>query len=383
MRQRVIILGSTGSIGQSTVDVIEALSGSFEVVGLAAGSRCDELAGQANRLRPPAVAIANGENADRLADSLAYDPKVFRGPHALEELVDAVECDCVVSGVVGSDGLAATLRAAELGRRIALANKEALVLAGSILMPLARRNGAEIIPVDSEHSALFQAMQAGRADEVERIYLTASGGPFRTWTAEQMDAVTLEDALQHPTWEMGPKITIDSATMMNKALEIIEARWLFDLPPERIDVVIHPESIVHSMVEFRDGSFVAQLGAPDMRLPIQYALTYPHRMPGPARRLRLGDLRRLHFDPPDPQRFPALRLGYAAAERGGTCGAVLNAANESAVQLFRERRIAFREIAAAVEHAIQEHDYMATPALEQLLAADRWARTEVNRCLTC
>jgi 1-deoxy-D-xylulose-5-phosphate reductoisomerase len=264
-----------------------------------------------------------------------------------------------------------------------LANKESLVIAGSLIMPLARRTNATIIPVDSEHSAVFQALQAGKLNEVERILLTASGGPFRTLTAEEMESVTLDEALNHPTWDMGPKVTLDSATMMNKALEIIEARWLFGIAPDRIEVVVHPESIVHSMVEFRDGSIIAQLGTPDMRTPIQYALTFPDRKPCPARRLSLSDLRQLKFDSPDFARFPALRLGYYVAARGGTCGAVLNAANESAVELFRQGAIGFRDIARHAEKVLEEHDFKPAPSFEELLEADRWARNEVARCTAC
>jgi 1-deoxy-D-xylulose-5-phosphate reductoisomerase len=237
--------------------------------------------------------------------------------------------------------------------------------------------------VDSEHSAIFQAMHAGRAGEVRKVYLTASGGPFWTWSEEAMDAITVEDALRHPTWNMGPKITIDSATMMNKALEIVEARWLFDLKPEQIDVVVHPESIIHSLVEFCDGSLVAQLGTPDMRTPIQYALTYPKRRPCPSTRLDLTEIRRLNLHPPDLKRFPALRLGHEVAARGGTAGAVLNAANEVAVQLFRDGLIHFRDIARYTEQALTQHEFRASPGFEELLAADRWARGEVARCMAC
>ncbi|MHC4695852.1 MAG: 1-deoxy-D-xylulose-5-phosphate reductoisomerase, partial [Planctomycetota bacterium] len=279
--------------------------------------------------------------------------------------------------------LPATLRAAELGRRIALANKEALVIAGTLLMQLAQRNNATIIPVDSEHSAIFQAMQAGRAGEVRRIYLTASGGPFRTWSKQAMADITVEDAMRHPTWDMGPKITIDSATMMNKALEIVEAKWLFELAPDQIEVVIHPESIIHSLVEFCDGSLIAQLGTPDMRTPIQYALTYPDRCPCPSEPLQLSQLRKLTLDAPDPERFPALRLGYTVAKWGGTSGAVLNAANEAAVRLFRDGVIQYRDIARYSEQALTQHEFSASPTLDDLLTADRWARREVTKCTAC
>jgi 1-deoxy-D-xylulose-5-phosphate reductoisomerase len=277
----------------------------------------------------------------------------------------------------------ATIRAAELGRRLALANKEVLVIAGSLLVPLAAKCGAEIIPVDSEHSAIFQAMHAGRTCDVERIYLTASGGPFRTWSDQEIDEATLEDALKHPIWDMGPKITIDSASMMNKALEIVEARWLFNLTHDRIGVVIHPESIIHSLVEFCDGSMIAQLGTPDMRTPIQYALTYPHRRPCRSKRLDLAAVQQLNFSYPDMERFPALRIGHEVAHRGGTAGAVMNAANEAAVNLFRQGHLRYRDIAEQTAHALEQHDFMESPTLDDLLVADRWAREEVARCTAC
>jgi len=382
MKQRVIVLGSTGSIGRSALDVLSHLRDDWTVVGLAAGSRAPHLAEQAARFRPEAMALADGAAGHSLPKEMDFSPRLFSGPDSHVELVEAIPCDCVICGVVGTGGLAALIRAVELGRRVALANKEALVIAGSLVVPLAKRTGATLIPVDSEHSAIFQAMHAGRPQEVKRVYLTASGGPFRTWSAEQMDEIQVEDALRHPTWEMGPKITIDSATMMNKALEIVEARWLFDLRPEQIGVVIHPESIIHSLVEFCDGSIMAQMSTPDMRTPIQYALTYPQRRPCPSPPLDFGAIRQLSFHPPDVQRFPALRLGYDVARRGGTCGAVLNGANEAAVELFRTGAIGFRDIARLTERALAEHDFNPTPTLKELLAADRGARLEVNKCLT-
>lgn len=383
MKQRIIILGSTGSIGQNTLDVIAALEDECAVVGLAAGSRSPQLAEQANRFRPEAIALADSSSATDLEAALDYSPNILCNDDALERLVDTVSCDCVVAAVVGMAGVAATLRAARLGRRIALANKEALVMAGALLVPLAKRHGATIIPVDSEHSAIFQAMQAGDPTEVRKVYLTASGGPFRTWSEEAMEEVTVADALRHPTWTMGPKITIDCATMMNKAFEIIEAKWLFGLRDKQIEVLIHPESIVHSMVEFCDGSVMAQLGAPDMRTPIQYALTYPHRRPGPSTSLDVSVLRQLTFHAPDPARFPALDLGYEVARIDGTAGAVLNAANEVAVQLFRDGAIPYRDIARFVQRALAQHAFKSSPTWEDLLKADRWARQEVTRCTTC
>jgi 1-deoxy-D-xylulose-5-phosphate reductoisomerase len=383
MIQRALILGSTGSIGQSALSVIDSLRAEWRVAGLAAGSRGADLAGQANRFRPEAIAIADAERVGAVQAALDFSPTLFSGVNALAQLVEEVPADCVICAVVGASGLPATLRAVELGRRVALANKEALVVAGSLLMPLALESGATLIPVDSEHSAIFQALQAGRRQDVRTVYLTASGGPFRTWDAAKLEGVTLEQAMRHPTWNMGPKITVDSATMMNKALEIVEARWLFDLEPEQIKVVVHPESIVHSLVEFCDGSMVAQLGSPDMRTPIQYALTFPRRLECPSPPLDLLGTGTLTFEAPDPERFPALRLGYEVAERGGTCGAVLNAANEAAVELFRSGAIGYCDIARCAEQALHAHDFQPSPTLDDLMKADRWARQEVTRCMTC
>ena len=363
--------------------MLEGLDDRWDVVGLAAGSQASALCAQAHKFHPEGVALVDEGPSSRNSDWTDKSIRTFRGAHALVELVDHVPCDCVVSAVVGLGGLAATIRAVELGRRVALANKEAMVIAGALLIPLAAQTGAQLIPVDSEHSGVFQTLHAGQRADLRRVYLTASGGPFRTWSSERMAGATLEDALRHPTWNMGPKISIDSATMMNKALEIIEARWLFDLRPQQIGVIVHPESIVHSLVEFRDGSVVAQLGAPDMRTPIQYALTYPDRMACPSDRLDLTAMSRLTFESPDEERFLALGLGHEVAQRGGTCGAVLNAANEAAVALFRRGAIRFGDIVPLVKQTLSEHQCLATPTLDELLAADRWARQEVTRCTTC
>jgi 1-deoxy-D-xylulose-5-phosphate reductoisomerase len=381
MHQRVVILGSTGSIGCSALDVVAALEPAVRVVGLAAGRDWRKLAQQARRYRPAAVAIADECRADDLRAACPPETRIYAGADGLVELVRHADADFVLAAIVGAAGLPATLAAVERGLDVGLANKESLVVAGSILMPLAHERGVELIPVDSEHSAIFQAMHSGQPSEVRRILLTASGGPFRTWTAEQIRQATVDQALNHPTWSMGPKITIDSATMMNKALEIIEAHYLFDSPVEQIEVLVHPESIVHSMVEFCDGSIVAQLGTPDMKTPIQYAITYPRRVAGIAEPLDWTQVRRLHFDPPDLERFPALRLGMEAARQGGTAGAVLNAANEAAVELFRAGEIPFGKIAALAERALHEHRFIAAPTLEELLAADRRARQEVVECI--
>jgi 1-deoxy-D-xylulose-5-phosphate reductoisomerase len=378
MKRRVLILGSTGSIGTSALDVITVLSDEFEVVGLAANTSWEQVAAQARRFRPARVALADSSAAAQLKREVGGTIEVLDGDEALTELVEQTECDIVLAAVVGAAALPATLAAVRLGRTVGLANKEAMVVAGSLMMPLAQKTGAKVLPVDSEHSAIFQAMHAGRLEDVERVYLTASGGPFRTWSIDQIAAATLEDALNHPTWDMGPKITIDSATMMNKALEVIEAKWLFGLSPDSIEVIIHPESIIHSMVEFCDGSIVAQLGSPDMRTPIQYALTYPARRVGPSRRLEIRSLRRMHFEPPDLERFPALRLGYEVARAGGTSGAVFNAANEAAVEAFRCGRIRFMDIVGVTGRTLTNHRKVSDPTLSDLMAADVWARNQVR-----
>jgi 1-deoxy-D-xylulose-5-phosphate reductoisomerase len=297
-------------------------------------------------------------------------------------MVTDADIDVVVTAVVGAAGLHGTWAALEAGKSVAVANKETLVMAGPLVVDLAKRRNARLLPVDSEHSAIFQALQGGRRNEVERIVLTASGGPFRGRTAAELADVTAADALRHPTWRMGPKITVDSATLMNKALEIIEARWLFDLDPDRIEVIIHPESVVHSFVEFVDGSILAQLSPPDMRLPIQYALTFPERVAGPARRLRWDELEAWRFERPDRDTFPALELGYEVARRGGTCGAVLNAANEAAVSRFLAGQLAFLDIPRACRAVLDHHHYSPRPSLTELHALDRWARQEVTRWLT-
>jgi len=302
---------------------------------------------------------------------------VHTGPQGLVELATRPDVDVLLAAVVGAAGLPAVLAGVRAGKTLALANKEALVVAGSLVMAEARRHGVAVLPVDSEHSAIFQAMQCGSPKQVSRVILTASGGPFRCATKEQIETATLADALNHPTWRMGNKVTIDSATMFNKGLEIIEACWLFDLPPEKVEVVVHPESIVHSMVEFVDGSVLAQLSPPDMRTPIQYALTYPERANGLAKRLDLKQAFTFRFEPPDFERFPALKLAYDVAKRGGTSGAVLNAANEIAVEAFTSGKIAFGQIPRLVGSALELHfadGFVGEPSLDDLLSADRWAR---------
>ncbi len=381
-RRRVVVLGSTGSIGVNCLDVIEQLSDRLQAVGLSAHSSWPALLEQAKRHRPRWICITDPEVAHRVHPGELNGTRLLTGPDGIRTMVTDPEVDVVVCAIVGAAGLEGTWAALEAGKTVAVANKETLVLAGPLVMELAAQRKARILPVDSEHSALFQAMQGGRASEVARVVLTASGGPFRGCKADELAEVTPDEALRHPTWRMGPKITIDSATLMNKALEIIEARWLFDLRPEQIDVIIHPESIIHSFVEFVDGSVLAQLSPPDMRLPIQYALTYPERVHGPARRLSWRELTTFHFEQPDHETFPAVQLGYEVARRGGTCGAVLNAANEAAVQRFLAGELAFLDIARACRDVLAHHAYSARPTLAELAALDRWARQEVGRWIT-
>ena len=382
LRKNIAILGSTGSIGCNALEVIEHLGPPYRAVALSAHRKTEKLLEQVRRHRPAAVAITDDEVDRQVVEQIqSLGSEVYRGCEGMVRLARRDDVDIVLAAVVGAAGLPAVLAAVRAGKTLALANKESLVVAGSLLIPEARRRGVSILPVDSEHSAVFQAMQCGRIHEVKRVILTASGGPFRCATREQIEHATLADALNHPTWQMGNKITIDSATMFNKALEIIEACWLFDLPPAKVEVVIHPESIVHSMVEFVDGSVVAQLSPPDMRTPIQYALTYPRREAGLSRRLDLTQPLKLHFEPPDPQRFPALRVAFDVASRGGTLGAVMNAANEAAVAAFASGEIPFGEISRLVELTIADHRLQAQPSLDDLLEADRWARQFVKERL--
>ena len=375
---RVAVLGSTGSIGRSTLDVIEASTGRFSTWLLAAHRSMSALLEQAHRMRPAWVVVVDEKAANDVDPrSLPAGTRLAVGAEALDDLVRDPAVDRVVSAIVGAAGLRSTWAAVEAGKTVALANKETLVMAGPLVMALASRCGATILPVDSEHSAVHQALCSGRHVDVKRIVLTASGGPFRTKPREALATVTPAEALEHPTWSMGPKITIDSATMMNKALEIIEARWLFDMPAEKIAVLVHPQSIVHSLVEFVDGSVIAQLSPPDMRLPIQYALTHPERTEGPARTFDFTRPMTLEFEPPDVERFPAVRLGHEAAARGGTAGAVLNAANEAAVGRFLAGGLRFTDIAEACSRVLDRHPFEAEPTLDEILSLDAWARQEV------
>jgi len=375
MAKRIAILGSTGSIGTSALDVLSHLGPDYQVAALSAHAQADKLIEQMHRFRPACVAITDDSKADLVRKAaVSTRTEVYVGAGGLVKMIERDDIDMVLAAIVGAAGLPAVFAAVETGKTLALANKEALVVAGSLLIPLARKRGVSILPVDSEHSAIFQAMQSGKANEIKKVILTASGGPFRNASLEKIENATLDDALNHPTWRMGNKITIDSATMFNKGLELIEACWLFDLPPEQIEIVVHPESVVHSMVEFIDGSVIAQMGPPDMRTPIQYALTYPARLRGVSRKLDLSKSLSLHFHPPDFDRFPALRLAQDVARRGGTLGSVLNAANEAAVEAFVAGNIPFGGIARAVEHTIRAHTVQTTPSLDDLLKADQWAR---------
>ncbi len=374
--QSIAVLGSTGSVGTRCLEVVRQHAGRMRIAGLSAHRSSRLLARQAREFRPD-WAVLSGSVSDGRAEDFE-GTELLRGLEAAETRIRRGDVDVVVSAIVGAAGLGPTLAAVDAGKRTAIANKESLVMAGPLITRRAAETGARLLPIDSEHSAVFQALQAGRRQDVRRIVLTASGGPFRGWTSQQMASVTPDMALQHPVWEMGRRITIDSATMMNKALEIIEARWLFDVSADQIAVVVHPESWVHSFVEYTDGSVIAQMSPPDMRLPIQYALTFPERHECPCPDTDWQQPMTLQFEPPDPVAFPALQLGFEAAERGGTCGAVLNAADEIAVARFLEGEIRFDQIAPLCKDVLHHHDYEAHPTLETLLNLDAWARKEAR-----
>jgi 1-deoxy-D-xylulose-5-phosphate reductoisomerase len=380
--KRLAVLGSTGSIGEQTLAVVEAFPERFRVTALAAGRSVEKLAAQVRRFAPELVAVADADGARELRARLpGVAVEIAVGPAGLEQVARA-PAEMVVSGLVGAVGLAPTLAAIAAGRDVALANKEVLVMAGSLVMREVRRRGVTLLPVDSEHSAIFQALAGQRREDVARLLLTASGGPFRTWEAARIARATPEEALAHPNWDMGPKISIDSATLMNKGLEVIEARWLFDVPPERVDVVVHPQSIVHSLVEFVDGQVLAQLSVPDMRAPIALALSYPERLPLDLPRLDLAALGRLEFEAPDRKRFPCLDLAWAALEGGESAPAVLNAANEVAVRAFLDGRIPFPAIAATNEAVLDSHLARGEGSVAELgdvLAADAWARARADQ----
>jgi 1-deoxy-D-xylulose-5-phosphate reductoisomerase len=377
----VVILGSTGSIGRSALSVLNHdRERRFRAWGLSAHSSCRSVLEQAKVLQPRFLTMTDPEAASRVeAEAGGMGVEVLSGQDGIIRMVQDGQTDRVLNAIVGAAGLTGTWAALEAGKTVALANKETLVVAGPLIMELIHQGRGSLLPVDSEHSAIFQALQAGRRHEVRRVILTSSGGPFRGRRRSELANMTPADALKHPTWQMGPKISVDSATLMNKALEVIEARWLFDLEPDQIEVVVHPESVIHSMVEFVDGSVLAQLSPPDMRLPVQYALTYPERRDGPNPRLDLTRGFAFHFEPPDRETFPCLDLGFEVMRRGGTAGAALNAANEMAVTRFLGGEIGFLDISRACRAALDDHEFDPRPSLADLWKVDAKARQEVAR----
>ena len=378
--KRVIaILGSTGSIGVQTLQVVEEHSECFEVYALTANENVEELIEQARKFRPEAVVIANEAKYEQLKEALQDLPiKVYGGYESICQIVQSQPIDIVVTALVGFAGLRPTIEAIKAGKAIALANKETMVVAGELINELALKHRTPILPVDSEHSAIFQCL-AGEADnQVEKLILTASGGPFRTFSKEELEKVTKEQALKHPNWSMGAKITIDSASMMNKGLEVIEAKWLFGIEPSKIEVVVHPQSVIHSMVQFADGAVKAQLGTPDMRLPIMYALSYPTRLSSSFERLDFATMKELTFEAPDMERFPNLQLAYHALTMGGNMPCVLNAANEVCVAAFLKEKIKFTEMSRLIERALQSSDYQLKPSLDNLIATDCATRRMVE-----
>ena len=394
-RKRVVILGATGSIGESALKVAHDIPERMEIVGLAAKKNAKKLAAQANLVRPEAICLVDEAGLGELCANLAYHPKIFAGEEGLLEIACLTNGDMVLVAVVGTGGLRPALAAIEAGKELAVASKEILVMAGEAVMSAAARKEIRVLPVDSEHNAIFQCLECERGPGspnghrdtkvpsplITRIILTASGGPFREWPATEFETITPEQALKHPTWNMGPKITIDSATLFNKGLEMIEAHWLFGVEMKRIEVVIHPQSIVHSMVEFADGSVLAQLSHSNMCFPIQYAVTWPERVANTLPPLDFGKLRQLDFAAPRLDDFPALRLARTAGETGGTLPAVMNAANEVAVSAFLDRRISFPRIWQSVEEVMNRHQSVAKPSLDAILDADRWARAEAAEVL--
>jgi 1-deoxy-D-xylulose-5-phosphate reductoisomerase len=395
-RKRVVVLGATGSIGESALKVAHDIPDRMEIVGLAANSNAEKLAAAANKVRPKAVCLTDESKIGLLRRALNYEPRILSGESGLCEISALPEAEMVLIAIVGTGGLRPALSAIEAGKDLAIASKEILVMAGEIVMRAAREKGLHVLPVDSEHNAIFQCLDgrsqgsgngtqdnktANENTDVRRIILTASGGPFRETPREQFDGITVEQALKHPTWNMGPKITIDSATLFNKGLEMIEAHWLFGVEMQRVEVVIHPQSIVHSMVEFTDGSTLAQLSYSDMCFPIQYAVTWPDRVANSLPPLDFAKVSKLEFSPPRYDDFPALNLARRAGDRGGTLPAVLNAANEVAVSAFLEKRSDFPSIWRTVEAVMDGHTAVAHPDLDAILRADQWARAEARRLI--
>ncbi len=379
-RKRVVVLGATGSIGDSTLKVAHDIPERMEIVGLAANSNAEKLVAAANKMRPEAICLVDETKIDILPRDLDYKPRIFTGEVGLRELACLTNADLVLVAIVGTGGLRPALAAIEAGKDLAVASKEILVMAGEIVMREARDHGVRVLPVDSEHNAIFQCLD-GRPSEVRRIILTASGGPFRETPSNQLADVTVEEALKHPTWDMGPKITIDSATLFNKGLEMIEAHWLFGVEMNRVEIVIHPQSIVHSMVEFADGSTLAQLSYSNMCFPIQYAVTWPDRVPNTLPPLDFSTLSKLEFFPPRYEDFPAIKLARRAGETGGTLPAVMNAANEVAVAAFLNRHLRFPQIWETVAQVMDRHRTVAHPDLDAILAADQWARAEATAAI--
>jgi 1-deoxy-D-xylulose-5-phosphate reductoisomerase len=391
-RKRVVILGATGSIGESALTVARDIPERMEIVGLAAKSNAQKLAAAANEIRPESVCLVDETQLDVLRKALDYEPRIFSGESGLSEIACLTNADMVLVAIVGTGGLRPALAAIKAGKDLAVASKEILVMAGEIVMREARDKSVHVLPVDSEHNAIFQCLEAARLRaardggvaspaDVRRIILTASGGPFRETTRARFDSITPEQALKHPTWNMGPKITIDSATLFNKGLEMIEAHWLFGVEMERVEVVIHPQSIVHSMVEFTDGSTLAQLSYSNMCFPIQYAVTWPDRVLNSLPPLDFSKLSKLEFSTPRYDDFPALNLARRAGDTGGTLPAVMNAANEIAVAAFLDRKVRFPEIWRIVEQVMNQHTPVAHPDLDAILGADQWARTQAQGCV--
>lgn len=380
MVKRISILGSTGSIGTSTLEVVSLFPDRFKVVGLTAGENIDKIESQIRRFKPFIVSLASEEAAKKLRDRCEdINVEVLSGMEGLIRISTIPEADIIVSAIAGSAGLIPTFAAVKAGKTIALANKETMVMAGEIITREAKEKGGELLPVDSEHSAIFQVMRGERWEEVHKIILTASGGPFLKTSSEEKRKATVKDALKHPNWNMGTKITIDSATLMNKGLEVIEARWLFDVSINQIEVLIHPQSIIHSMVEFRDGSVIAQMGVPDMRIPIAYALSNTERLDLIMPRLDLAKIGMLTFEKPDLKRFPCLSYAYDVVREGGTMPAVLNSSNEVAVRAFLQKRIGFLDIEILVRETIERHKVSPARTIEDVLMADKWAREEAER----
>jgi 1-deoxy-D-xylulose-5-phosphate reductoisomerase len=383
--KRIVILGSTGSIGSSTLDVVSRFPDRFQIVGLAAGSNDQILEDQIRTFQPKVVALSCPDAAKRLRARVGnVQVEVLDGEPGLCEVARFPQCDLVISAIVGGAGLKPTLSAIQAGRQVALANKEPMVMAGQLMQQEAHKHGVTIFPIDSEHSAIFQSMEGHRKVDIRRVVLTASGGPFWDWPATDFEDITPEQALKHPNWKMGAKITTDSATLMNKGLEVIEARWLFDLPASQIDVVIHRESIIHSLVEYCDGSVISQLGHPDMRTPISYAMNYPERVPLHPPLLDLGKIGKLTFFPPDTEKFPCLQLAYDALAGGAGLPATLNAANEVAVHAFLNNQIAFLDIPKVIEETMAAYCPTPLSTIEEVLDVDQWARRTAEEIMkTC